>query len=350
MAQPNRVPRGSVALARRLRELRERTWPDHQVTQRQLADAFGGLSVGTISGYENEGKPTTPPPHRLRSYATFFATRRSLDGGPGRLLSDDDLQANEKTARDRLLAELQALVTGKPESAAIGPGSLLTFPENEPIRVVCGHLMHMTHPYSRKDNPNYTQLLTFADVDSLVELWGQLWRLNPTCNIRLLRTDELLAPDDLSSHLILLGGNGFNAAVQQIVSLTDLPLRQVTDNGLVDDGDVFALGDDLGRFLPKMKEGLGLVEDVGLFARLKNPYNGARSLTLCSGVFSRGVYGAVRTLTDADRQERNEAYLAEQFAGEDQFAVLMRVKVLLGNAVTPDLQDPDVRLYQWPTP
>jgi transcriptional regulator with XRE-family HTH domain len=351
MARPIRPSRGSVLLARRLRELRERSWPDRPVTQKQLADAFGGLSVGTISGYENERNPTTPPPHRLLSYATFFATRRSIAGSRVRLVPDEELNPGERAEQDRLFAELQSLtVAEQPERNRAGDGNLniWKFPENEPVRIVCGRLKNMNHPYADSRNPNYTELLSFADLDAFAELYAHVWRLNPSCDIRYRRTDELRGADDLGSHLVLLGGNGLNRAVQQIVSLTSLPVRQV-DNDLVEDGDVFSLGDDFpAEFLPEVTDELGLIEDTGLFARLINPFNSARTLTLCSGVYSGGVYGAVRTLTDNDRRERNEAYLAQRFAGADQFAILMRVKVLLGSAVTPDLENPDVRLYEWP--
>ena len=346
MTQPNRASRGSAALARRLRELREHSWPDQPVTQRQLAEAFGGLSVATISGYENEKSPTTPPRQRLRSYATFFASRRSMDDGQGHVIAESDLDPAERVERDRLLAEFRSLAAGKQESPGPDNVGVWTFPDNEPIRIVCGHLTDMTHPYADPSNVNYTELLTVADVDALLELWGHLWRLNPTCDIRFLRTDQLLKSDDLGSHLVLLG-NGFNPKVQQIVSMTDLPLSQVSDEALVEDGEVFMLDDDKSKFLPKITVAMGLTEDVGLLARLRNPYNSARSLTLCSGVFSRGVYGAVRSLTYKDSENHNEAYLIERFAGEEQFAILMRVKVLMGSAVTPDLENPDDRLWEW---
>jgi transcriptional regulator with XRE-family HTH domain len=348
MTRPTRgQQRGSSALARRLRQLREQHWPDRVVTQRQLADAFGGLSVGTISAYENERNPTVPPPARLRSYATFFASRRSLNGGKAALVRDEDLDAAERAERDRLLDELQSLAEPGAEILAEPHAALWTFPEHEPVRIVCGHLSDMTHPYADPANQNYTELLTFADVDSLMELYAHVWRLNPTCDVRYLRADKLSQADDLNSHLVLLGGNGLNAAVQRVLGMTALPLRQVTNSGLVEDGDVFDVDGETNQFLPTMQEGLGLVEDVGLFARLRNPYNGARTLTLCSGVFARGVLGAVRLLTDAKQRDRNADYLARRFANASQFAILMRVQVLLGAAITPDLQNPAVRLYEW---
>jgi transcriptional regulator with XRE-family HTH domain len=345
MTRPIRASRGSVALAMRLRRLRE----DQSVTQRQLATALGVQSVGTISAYENVRNPLTPPLPRLRSYATFFATHRSVADSRTRLLPEEDLDEQERVARDRLLADLLALAEPAPEPAARGrPSALWVFPPDEPVRIVCGHLADMTHPYGDPTNQNYTELFTFADVDALAELYAHLWRVNPESgDVRYLRADRLTRADDLNSHLVLLGGNGINAAVQRLVDLTDLPVRQVTGTGLVEDGDIFAVGDKQDQFLPTFRGELGLVEDVGLFARLRHPYNSARTLTLCSGVFSRGVLGAVRCLTDDKLRDQNASYLSERFANADQFAILMRVQVLKGAAITPDLQNPEVRLWEW---
>ena len=76
--RPQQTQFGSAALARRLRDLRHR-WPGARITQAMLADALGA-SNALISGWENLTNPTVPPPPRLRTYATLFATRRSLQG------------------------------------------------------------------------------------------------------------------------------------------------------------------------------------------------------------------------------------------------------------------------------
>jgi hypothetical protein len=356
MTRPISDPEASSVLARRLKELRESQF-SKPVKQRQLGQAFGGLSISSISAYENPSAPP-PPESRLRDYATFFAAERSIT--EGRVLRDDELTAEERAARDVLLDELLALVkptTSRAPSVAprkpvplrpVRRSPVWLFPEGDSVRVVSGRLADMNYPYTEPANPNYTELLTYADADALIELYAHLWRVNPASDIRYLRADQLeRRADDLNSHLVILGGIGIVAAVKWLVGLTDLPLRQVTGSELVADGDVFALGDVQDRFLPTVTEGLGLVEDVGLFARLKNPYNSARTLTLCSGVFSRGVLGAVRCLTDDKLRDSNAAYLSERFARAEQFAILMRVKVLLGAAITPDLQDPDVRLWEW---
>jgi hypothetical protein len=98
---------------------------------------------------------------------------------------------------------------------------------------------------------------------------------------------------------------------------------------------------------PTFDSNLGVVEDVGLFARLINPYNIARTLTVCSGIFAAGVLGSVRTLTDATLRDGNETYLRTRFGDATQFAVLVQVPVSQGKALTPDLRNKVRRLYEW---
>ncbi|MFL6129720.1 MAG: helix-turn-helix domain-containing protein [Mycobacteriales bacterium] len=358
MTRPARAARGSAALARRLRELREGGFGGRRVTQQQLATALG-VKPASISAYENEINPSPPPPYRLRGYATFFATERSV--ADGRVIPDHDLTDDERAARDTLLAELLALAETAPQPPAPvllrppapRPG-IWSFPEGESVRLVCGQLEDMTHPYADPRNPNYSELLTFADLDALMELYAHVWKLNPSCDIRFLRGDGLTEPDDLTSHLVIIGGSGLNPALELILEQTDLPIRQRVDwkVDFANDGDVFDLGNGRTPILPTFSSnpGLGLIEDVGLLARLANPFNIMRTLTVCSGIYSRGVLGAVRTLTDATTRDQNEAYLAERFPDGTQFAILMRVPVVLGKAITPDLQNESVRLYEWPEP
>ena len=90
-----------------------------------------------------------------------------------------------------------------------------------------------------------------------------------------------------------------------------------------------------------------LTEDVGLLARTPNPYHSGRTLTICNGIFARGVLGAVRALTDDKICRQNEQHITSRFADPDRFAILMRVPVLIGNAQTPDLQNARTRLYEW---
>jgi hypothetical protein len=80
--------------------------------------------------------------------------------------------------------------------------------------------------------------------------------------------------------------------------------------------------------------------------RLRNPFKINRTLTICNGILSRGVFGAVRCLTDVSVREENEKYLSERFP-DGEFAILLRVPVVTNETLSPDLQNPTARLYEW---
>ena len=89
------------------------------------------------------------------------------------------------------------------------------------------------------------------------------------------------------------------------------------------------------------------VEDVALLARVANPFNTNRTLTICNGVHSHGVLGAVRALTDRSLRESNEAYIADRFP-TGEFALLLRVPVVQGFTMSPDIRNRHNRLWTWP--
>ena len=88
----------AIRLARRLKQLREQLWPDARLTQQALARAFSAeepLAAATVSSWESGNTPKLPPRHRLRAYARFFATSRSVDGSSPRLFHWEELTADE---------------------------------------------------------------------------------------------------------------------------------------------------------------------------------------------------------------------------------------------------------------
>jgi transcriptional regulator with XRE-family HTH domain len=330
MTQPSAEP----TLSLRLRALRG------SATQRTVAEAIG-VRASSVSGYENG--TLMPPEVRLRNYATYAVSKRP--GGRGRLATEDELKDTERARREELYLELLALRdTASQQSES---EDLWTFPPGEPVRLVSGRLEDVVHPYVDSLNPNYTDLLSFADLDALVELLGHVRMRNPKSDVRWVRADRLVAADNLSSHIVMIGGPGLNLPLQQIFGGTALPVTQ-RPHDAVTNGEVFYVEGQKEPSLPAFAgDPPRLIGDIGLFARLTNPYNSARTLTWCSGVFSRGVYGAVRLLSDADLRDQNSAYLAERFSTATQFAVLTKVPVVLGGAITPDLQNDEARLYEW---
>ena len=124
--------------------------------------------------------------------------------------------------------------------------------------------------------------------------------------------------------------------MQQVTRLgTDEPSGfEVTDHGT-------------RRYSPVVQDGV-LVEDVAHFYRGANPFNAARTVTICNGMYGRGTYGAVRALTDAKFRERNDDYVRAQLDLHAAFSLLMRVQVVAGEVLTPDWTVAETRLHEWP--
>jgi len=337
--------RDAAALPRKLRALRR----SRRLTQQDIASALN-VGVSSVSSWESTTSLKPPPPARLDEYAVLFAGTDA----PPRLVPDGELTGAQRTERDRLAAELDKLrlaAVGNPEAGADdGPQSFWHFPDGGPVRVICG-LVTQQPVIAKSRNHNYMQLSAYADLDALTELYGQLRAENPTSNVGYDLAPRLEA-DDLRSHLVLLGSGNMNPATLRAADLVpNLPVRQVEDPA-IEDGEVFVLADDPEtRFLPKF---IGddptneVKEDVGWFFRTPNPYNVDRTLTICSGVFTRGVYGAVRFLTDRVLHEANEDVLTARFDGVDTFGLLMKVPVYGHATATPDLRSPGSILYAWP--
>ena len=157
----------------------------------------------------------------------------------------------------------------------------------------------------------------------------------------------------MSTHCILLGGVGWNDVTRRfLVALQQVPITQLVVNDYPG-GDIFEVSQPTEeRFVPKWEDGKpgeegNLVEDVALLARIPNPFNVNRTLSICNGVHSRGVLGAVRCLTDKRVRDANEQFLADRFP-DGRFALLLRVPVIANKTLSPDLQNPATRLYEWP--
>ena len=297
------------------------------------------------------------------------------DGAP-HLPRERDLTAAERERFHVLHPELIGLrdaVRRGVADSSVG-GSIWAF-ESGPITIICPEVPAAGRsPLAREENPNYTQTHRYADLDALIELWVKSAPSIRICESRTGLSAEV-DPDDLTGHLVVLGGIAWNQAADRLQrKLKDLPIQQVEVPDLKN-GEIFRSSGPGGHeFRPRWEERgdaeqeamdedqikaqqaedawrdgkrLELVEDVALLARLPNPYKHGGTLTICSGVYSRGVLGAVRALTDVAVRERNDAYIANRFPS-GSFAMLMRVPVVNGKATAPDLEISENRLYEWP--
>jgi transcriptional regulator with XRE-family HTH domain len=329
-------------------------WPDSKLTQAALARALGQdvpLSPATVASWESRTSPKLPSRERVAAYAQFFATRRSLGPAPA-LVSADSFSPEERAAYQALLEKLLQMHTVARGGAVPGEPIVARrswrFADSGPLTLVCAKLpREEASKLAEPGNPNYAMLAGFGDLDAMVELHGHIRAENPGMNVYYKGAPDVKA-DDLSGHIVIIGGIAWNDLMRRLMDLSRLPVRQEGEPGLKS-GDIFSIqADDVRRkYLPQWSATTGaLIEDVGLLARMPNPLNSNRTLTMCNGIHSRGVLGAVRTLTDARLRESNEQYIARNFT-ENQFGILMRVMVIEEETLTPDFNTEGTVLYQW---
>ncbi len=349
------VPPAQLELALRLRALRLERWPDSKLTQSALASVLGGdepLSPATVASWENRNAPKLPPRERILAYAQFFATRRSLVPAP-QLVPVDSFSPEEQAAYEELRDELLMLHAGA--SGGSKPDLIVArrswhFTDDGPLTIVCAQLPEAeAGPLANPDDPNYTELMSFGDLDAMVELFGHARMENPAMDVFFKSAPNVIA-DDLSGHVVIIGGIGWNEVTRRILDLTRLPVTQ-KEIATMETGEIFVanIGGEDREFLPVFSAGAPakLIEDVGLLVRMPNPLNSSRTLTMCNGIHSRGVLGAVRSLTDKRLRESNERYIARNFKNNQQFGILMRIQVIEGKAMTPDFSIAGTVLYQW---
>ena len=381
-------------LASRLLDLRQ-SWNDAVVTQKHVAEAFG-ISTGLVSSWENAS--AVPPEERLKSYARFFTTRRSIEGGAGHLVPAEDLTPAEERKRADLVDELVRLreealnptVTATRDAGALG-GQFWYYPDTQPITILCTPLSDRQLGLVDEDgtpsdcvppaasyatnqsHPNWVRSLRNADMDALIELVGHLRAENPASPVRWYTFDTIQdrAADLLTGHLVILGGGDSQISgvdtespLGYFIRELELPVQarlpeegddqydtefvvRVNQEGEPDyegaSEEVYRprfLRDEKAPGRPRLLvDGVPPLEyDVALVARQPNPLNQAAKVTVLSGVFSRGTYGAVRLFTDANLRARNERYLSSNVGDPDDFWMLVQVPVYAGQrTITPDL-------------
>ncbi len=352
-----------LELARRLRSLRE-SWPSRKITQPDLARALGGISVPLISSWESQTNPRIPPSSRIDAYAALFMSQRTFDAAAGGQRAPTELTDEERATLNELRRELRQLRSaalaagaagGEPapniaESLGAGPWR---FADGMAITIVCAQLpqpMLDKIPYTDIDDPDYIELLTYSELDSLFELHGHLRAANPTTQVNL-RVAHRMVPDDYHSHLAILGGVDWNTTTRTTLERLQLPVRQVADWSQ-EDAQYFEVTDkgstaQYRAVLEKVGDQTVLHEDVALFARAVSPFNQERTVTICNGMYGRGTYGVVRALTDANFRDRNAEYVRTRFGDSESYCILSRVPIIHGATLTPDWTLGNHTLFEW---
>jgi len=336
-------------LAERLRALREQ----EHLTQKQLATVLGGsepLSIATVSLWEKPGSDRLPPRQRLEAYARLFCTSRSFDGGRRRLLSRGELTEQERERERELYDELIALRERAQSTstlvAAKGPRSALWhFPDPIAVSIVCSDAVDPPS-YAEPSHLNFTRYARYADLDALVMVYGQVKADNPDRMIRILPTSRLVQ-DFALNHLIIIGGAASGAAS---LFAQDIPLpaaEEIAGTDPVTHLFRCTVGEEKREFTSSRDDEGSLIQDVGLIARGPHPIIPGGTVTLLSGITSRGVHGAALSFIDSHVRDNNERYLDSAFGNADSFCLLMNIPVQNGIALPPNLWRENTRLYEW---
>lgn len=343
-ARPAPASAAGERLAQRLRTLRERGLGT-RLTQEALATAFG-VSVATISTWENPSSGKIPPHARLDHYARLFATPRSVVTTPPTLFPDTELSEGERRQMELLRQDLRRLRSSIEEGkTARGEvqrrpsySPILTFPDEAPITILCTELPpNHRGKYADADEPNYSPLFRFADPESLLTLHTALHVYNPSSEIAYLTSSDLDTHNP-PTHLVVVGGPAWNRATDALSSQLGLPVWQRVSKE--DELDVFVTPSD-HEFQPHFSANGRLVQDTGLFVRAIHPHDPTKVVLICSGIFTHGVLAMARLFWDKSVRSRNEEYITARFGTHPFFAVLARVRVLAaGRSATPDLSDP----------
>lgn len=342
-------------LAERLRDLREREFVP--LTQKQLARALGGseqVSISTVSLWEKPGSDRLPPPTRLAAYARLFCTDRSFSSGTARMLRDEDLTEQERAREAELYEELLDLRERAQSTDPAGLSreqpsveqriSLWRFPDENAISIVCSDAPQEDRPsYADQSHLNYSRYARHADLDALIEVYGQVKADNPRSWIRILAPGSL-EYDFALNHLVIIGGAAVDDAAPWFAQ--GVPLTTPHESG---DTHIFTYEvDGEVREFASSREGDGtMTYDVGFIARAPHKIVPGRTVIVLGGISSRGVHGAALAFTDPHVRDANLQYLMDAFGDADTFLILMRVPVRNDAALPPNLQDDDVRLYEW---
>jgi hypothetical protein len=305
-----------------------------------------------------EGGTRVPGAESLDRYAQLFAAPALAQKGspPPPLRTDDEVGDDERQRRAALQEELHDLRVASSRftradggTSAPGQGGLGSFWRTEAgfVQILCGRLPLPIRPqFASGSNPNYVQLAAYADLDALTELFGHVRATNPDAQVEFELASRLESDDVTKGDVVLLGGLAYDQVPPGLRERIRLPFERVS--GVVENGEV--LRQDGTTYEPTFSSTGEVVEDVGLLARMRSPFDSRHTLTVLGGVLTRGVYGAVRCLTDRRFVVRNEEYLRERFGGLSGFGMLTRVAVIDHATVTPDLTVAANRLCEFEMP
>jgi transposase-like protein len=234
------------------------------------------------------------------------------------------------------------------ELAEIDRRSIWRFPDNSRITLVSYRVPPDLRP-RRADpaDPNYDRLSGLADLDTLIDIYGEISKYNPASEAVIMAAQDLTWRE-VKSHLVLIGGLTWKTVIPWFSQDFPIPIEA---GDPFERGAIVVRNPDGGEHEFRYRlVGDGRAEDVGFFARGKNPDEPLLTLTICGGVTTRGVHGAAKCFVDLEMRDRNEEYLKHRFPDGSTYCIVMRVQVVHQDVRVPDLSKDDDRFFEWCDP
>jgi hypothetical protein len=241
--------------------------------------------------------------------------------------------------------ELSGPLTSRRTPSSEMAQSMWHFPDGSRITLVCSRRSpDRRQPSSAPDNLNYVRLSDLADLDALIEIYGTIRAYNPTSPVVIMAAQDL-RQRDVANHLVLIGGLAWEAVTPWFSHIFSIPIEP---GDPAERSAIVVRGPDNEELEFRYQmDGNELAEDVGFFIRGENPSAPRRTLTICGGITTRGVLGAARCFIDWEMREHNEQYLFPRFPAGSTYCIVMRVPVINGDPLTPDLSKKENRLFEW---
>lgn len=181
---------------------------------------------------------------------------------------------------------------------------------------------------------NYMFLDSFGDKDSIFELSLLMTRLFPRAPVVRYVSDDF--PRDAYDHnLLVIGGPGIPGS-QGNRLVNTLHRRLGIDVGYSADATSIVLPDGT-EHAASFEDGRCTV-DYGFFARARNPFNPGAHLFMCHGIYTMGVLGAARLLSDHPAAQENLELVLAELGADAEFWSVFPVQVLNGVPMVPTLK------------
>ena len=174
---------------------------------------------------------------------------------------------------------------------------------------------------------NYIFLDNLGDKDSIVELSLLMTRLFPTVPLVRYISDDF-PRDAYDNNLIVVGGPGV-AGSQGNRIVSTLHRRLGIDVGYSNDGTKIVLPDSTEHSASFADDGRCTL-DYGFYAKARNPFNPDCYVFMCHGIYTMGVLGAARVLSDHPAAEDNVSLVVNEVDASEGFWSVFPVQVLNG--------------------